>query len=243
MNNAILPANALTLGMRPLLTDLHPEWQTALKPARDTLVTLATMLSQRRVQGAVIFPADPFRALRSIAPQDVRVVILGQDPYHGPGQAQGLAFSVPDDCASPPSLRNIFKELALEFPDRPKRTHNDLSDWADQGVLLLNTSLTVEAHKAGSHAKQGWEAVTDALILHVARQAQPKVFLLWGAHAQAKRALLNQPDHGPHAIFMSNHPSPLSAQRPPVPFIGCGHFAKANAWLHEQGQAEIDWIG
>ncbi len=235
--------NALTLGFRPLLIDLHPEWQTALKPVRDTLADLSAMIRRRREEGAVIFPADPFRALRHITPQDVKVVILGQDPYHGPGQAQGLAFSVPDDCPCPPSLRNIFKELAMEYPDRPMRRRHDLSDWSDQGVLLLNASLTVEAHQPASHAKKGWETVTDALIQHVARQPQAKVFLLWGSHAQAKRGLLNGPGHGPHAILASNHPSPLSAQRPPVPFIGCGHFAKANAWLREHGQAEVDWMG
>jgi len=166
-------------------------------------------------------------------------VILGQDPYHGPGQAQGMAFSVPDDCKRPPSLRNIFNEIARDYPDLSVPAGNDLSPWADQGVLLLNTALTVEDGQPASHAKRGWETVTDALIAHVARDSSPKVFMLWGAHAQAKRLLL-PPDSG-HLVLMSNHPSPLSARRPPVPFLGCGHFRATNDWLRDQGKNPIDW--
>lgn len=172
----------------------------------------------------------------------MRVVILGQDPYHGPGQAQGLSFSVPDTVPAPPSLRNMFNELAQEFPDRPRRRRNDLSDWARQGVLLLNTSLTVEQGAAGSHARKGWEQVTDALIDAVARSPQPTVFLLWGSHAQSKAAAI-EANGTACKLLMANHPSPLSALRPPRPFIGCGHFSKANAWLESQGQAPIDWVG
>ena len=198
-------------------------------------------VERRLAEGAVVYPATPFRALDHLAPAEVRVVILGQDPYHGAGQAQGLAFSVPDGCKRPPSLRNIFNEIAAEFPEAPPPSGNDLSPWAEQGVLLLNTSLTVEDGQPASHAKKGWETVTDALIARVARDPRPKAFLLWGAHAQAKQALL--PPHSGHLVLMANHPSPLSARRPPVPFLGCGHFRRTNDWLIDQGKNPIDWIG
>jgi len=225
------------------LPGLHPGWRAALDtaPARDALARLDQFIAQRLQQGATIYPARVFRTLETLAPEDVRVVILGQDPYHGPGQAQGLAFSVPDNCPAPPSLRNIFNELAREYPDRPARRHNDLSDWLDQGVLLLNTSLTVEQGAAGSHARKGWEAVTDALIDAVASSPHPKVFLLWGNHAQSKQAALEAKGQS-CKIFRANHPSPLSALRPPRPFIGCGHFSQANAWLSAMGQKPIDWL-
>ncbi|NLC36615.1 MAG: uracil-DNA glycosylase [Alcaligenaceae bacterium] len=225
------------------LATLHPAWQAALDTpaARDALARLDQFLAQRLQEGATIYPARIFRALEELAPEDVHVVILGQDPYHGPGQAQGLAFSVPDDCPAPPSLRNIFNELAQEYPDRPARRKNDLSDWSRQGVLLLNTSLTVEQGAAGSHARKGWEAVTDALINAVAASSHPKVFLLWGNHAQSKQAAVEA--HGSTCkILKSNHPSPLSALRPPRPFIGCGHFTQANTWLTSMGQQAIDWF-
>jgi len=225
------------------LTGLHPGWQAALDTpaARDALARLDTFITQRLQAGAVIYPARVFRALETLGPEDVRVVILGQDPYHGPGQAQGLAFSVPDTCPAPPSLRNIFNELAREYPALPPRRRNDLSDWNHQGVLLLNTSLTVEQGQAGSHARKGWEAVTDALIGAVAATPQPKVFLLWGNHAQSKLPLLEAHGQAYH-ILKANHPSPLSALRPPRPFIGCSHFFLANAWLTAQGQTAIEWM-
>lgn len=225
------------------LAGLHSGWREALDtaPARDALTRLDQFILQRLQQGATIYPARVFRALEELAPEDVRVVILGQDPYHGPGQAQGLAFSVPDDCPAPPSLRNIFNELAREYPDHPPRRHNDLSDWSRQGVLLLNTSLTVEQAAAGSHARKGWEAVTDALIDAVASSPHPKAFMLWGNHAQSKQAALEAKGQS-YKIFKANHPSPLSALRPPRPFIGCGHFSQVNAWLSAQGQRPIDWL-
>lgn len=225
------------------LADLHPGWRAALDTptARDALVRLDAFLQQRLHEGAVIYPARVFRALEELAPEDVRVVILGQDPYHGPGQAQGLAFSVPDNCPAPPSLRNIFNELAQEYPDLPPRRRNDLSDWSRQGVLLLNTSLTVEQGAAGSHARKGWEAITDVLIDVVAASPHPKAFLLWGNHAQSKQAAIEAKGNSCR-IFKANHPSPLSALRPPRPFIGCGHFFQANAWLSAQGQQPIDWM-
>lgn len=236
--------NRLREGLRAQYKQLSARWKQALnQPALlPVLKQLADFLDERLAGGATIFPQRIFRALDHLNPEQVKVVILGQDPYHGPGQAQGLAFSVPNHIACPPSLRNMFKELAMEYPGAALRKRNDLSDWAEQGVLLLNTSLTVESGQAGSHAKRGWEAVTDALIADVARTPQPKVFLLWGSHAQAKRALIQQEQSGPTLVLASNHPSPLSAQRPPVPFIGCGHFKKANDWLQEQGEAPVQWL-
>lgn len=232
--------NRLKQDLEQALAALPAGWREILaapQPA-DALRELASHIDARRRDGVAIYPAEPFRALWRLSPSDVRVVVLGQDPYHGPGQAQGLAFSVPDDCKRPPSLRNIFKELGAEYGE-PPRLANDLSDWASQGVLLLNTSLTVEDGAPASHAKRGWERVTDALIAAVARDARPKVFMLWGAHAQAKQALL-PPGNG-HLVLMANHPSPLSAGRPPVPFMGCGHFKTANEWLASQGQESIVW--
>jgi len=216
-------------------------WQPALAAAAAELARVARHVQTRLDAGVCIYPARPFRALDEVAPADVRVVILGQDPYHGPGQATGLAFAVPHDCKRPPSLRNIHAELVREFPARATCVFkNDLTHWAGQGVLLLNTVLTVEDGQPASHAKHGWEAVTDALITLVARDPNPKVFMLWGAHAQAKRALL--PAASPHQILTANHPSPLSARRPPAPFLGCGHFAAANRWLVEQGRLPVDWL-
>lgn len=222
---------------------LHPAWRAALEaPApREALARLDRFLADRLQQGAAVYPASIFRALDMLAPDDVRVVILGQDPYHRCGQAQGLAFSVPDHCPTPPSLRNIFGELAREYPDIPPRRHNDLSDWSRQGVLLLNACLTVEDGAAGSHARQGWETVTDALLDTVAASPRPKVYMLWGNHAQGKQARL-QAAGGTYTILKANHPSPLSARRPPRPFIGCGHFTQANAWLQSQNQPPIDWM-
>lgn len=224
------------------LAGLHAGWRAALDtgPARQAMERLDDFIARRLQEGATIYPARVFRALEELAPEDVRVVILGQDPYHGPGQAQGLAFSVPDALPAPPSLRNIFNELAQEYPDQPRRRHNDLSDWSRQGVLLLNTSLTVEQGAAGSHARKGWEIITDALIDAVARAPQPKVFMLWGNHAQSKQPAIEAAGTTCR-IFRANHPSPLSALRPPRPFIGCGHFSQANDWLAAHGQPAINW--
>src|SRR5690606_17716672 len=224
---------------------LPPAWQDAFANTREqqTLLDLDGFLDERLQAGAQIFPLRPFRALLETRPQDVQVVLLGQDPYHGPNQAQGLAFSVPDFCPVPPSLRNMFTELAKEYPDAFVKQRHSLVRWARQGVLLLNTSLTVEAHKPASHAKRGWEIITDAIIERVLREPRPKVFLLWGAHAQSKEALLQaHPPAGPVLVLKANHPSPLSALRPPRPFIGCGHFGKANEWLREQGESGVDWL-
>ncbi|ANN74180.1 uracil-DNA glycosylase [Bordetella bronchialis] len=233
--------NRLRTPLSVLVSQLPEDWAPALAApaAARALPELCGHVDGRVDAGATVYPCTPFRALEMLQPRDVKVVILGQDPYHGPGQAQGLAFSVPDSCKRPPSLRNIFKEIAAEYPDKGIPAGNDLTPWVRQGVLLLNTSLTVEDGQPGSHARRGWEAITDALIALVARQPQPKVFMLWGAHAQSKRPLL--PDDGNTLVLMANHPSPLSASRPPQPFLGCGHFRLANDWLLTHGQEIVDW--
>jgi uracil-DNA glycosylase len=208
-------------------------------------MALEAFLAERRAAGALIYPHEPYRALALTPLAEVKVVILGQDPYHGPGQAEGLAFSVPPALKKlPPSLRNIFKELQRDLGLTPP-TSGHLGAWAQRGVLLLNTSLTVEDGAPASHAKfrkgGGWEALTDALIARAAADPAPKVFMLWGAHAQAKAALIDQAaGAGQHLLLQANHPSPLSASRPPVPFIGCGHFSQAAAWLAARGRA-LDW--
>ena len=191
---------------------------------------LLAFLAQRVQAGASIFPPLPMRALQLTPPEAVRVVILGQDPYHGRGQAEGLAFSVAQGVSFPPSLRNIFKELLRDLgtpiPAMPK-PGGSLENWAQKGVLLLNTCLTVEEGLPASHSGKGWELLTDAIIRQVAKEAQPTVFMLWGAHAQSKRPLI---DASRHLVLTANHPSPLSALRPPMPFIGCGHFSQARDW-------------
>lgn len=193
-------------------------------------VQLLAFLRQRLAAGAVIFPPQPLRALELTAPESVRVVILGQDPYHGRGQAEGLAFSVASGVALPPSLRNIFKELQRDLgepvPPFPS-PGGSLVRWARHGVLLLNTCLTVEEGRPASHAGKGWEVLTDAIIKDVSDHSDHVVFMLWGNHAQSKRELI---DASRHLILCANHPSPLSALRPPLPFMGCGHFSQARTW-------------
>ena len=189
---------------------------------------LCAFVDQRVREGALVYPDRVFRALELTPPQDVRVVILGQDPYHGPGQAQGLAFSVaPGQKKLPPSLRNMLKEVQADT-GAPSQCVDDLTPWAQQGVLLLNSALTVEDGVPQSHAGRGWETLTDALIAQVAAQPEPVVFMLWGAAAQRKRAAL---EGTAHPVLLANHPSPLSALRPPVPFMGCRHFSRANELL------------
>ena len=217
---------------------VSPDWQAVVDSffAGNTGQGLLQFLQQRLGAGAVIFPPKPLRALELTPAEEVRVVILGQDPYHGRGQAEGLAFSVAPGVRVPPSLQNIFKEMQRElgtpFPAFPQ-PGGSLVGWAQHGVLLLNTSLTVEEGQAASHAKKGWEELTDAIIRQVAEQGRPTVFMLWGSHAQSKRVFIPQ-DRG-HLVLMSNHPSPLSALRPPVPFIGNGHFGKAREFKLRHG--------
>lgn len=198
---------------------------------------LQRFLEERLAQGAVIYPPQPLRALELTAPKAVRVVILGQDPYHGPGQAEGLAFSVAPGIKIPPSLRNMFQELHRDLGVSAP-PNGSLVRWARQGVLLLNTGLTVENGRPASHAGRGWESLTDAVIRHCSETGGPKVFLLWGAHAQKKAPLI---DARRHLVLSANHPSPLSARRGPVPFVGCGHFGQANAWLAGQRLPPVAW--
>ncbi|AJY07685.1 uracil-DNA glycosylase [Burkholderia vietnamiensis] len=215
-------------------------WRDVLKPFTDSdaYAPLCRFVDDERAAGKTVYPTDVFRALRLTSPDDVKVVILGQDPYHGDDrgtpQAHGLAFSVPPAVRTPPSLRNIFKEIAANFGhDTPR--HGCLDTWARQGVLLLNTVLTVERGAAASHAKRGWEQCTDTLIRELAGRHRGLVFMLWGAHAQAKRALF---DANAHCVLEAPHPSPLSAHRG---FLGCRHFALANEYLVEAGREPIDW--
>ena len=226
-------------GADPAAWPVAPGWQSLvdgffMSPAGQGL---RQFLQQRLDAGAVVFPPQPLRALELTPPESVRVVILGQDPYHGRGQAEGLAFSVAPGVAFPPSLRNIFKELQRDLGTPPPafpQPGGSLVKWAQKGVLLLNTCLTVEEGQPASHSGRGWELLTDAVIRQVSKEAQPAVFMLWGAHAQSKRALI---DASRHLLLTANHPSPLSALRPPVPFIGCGHFSQARAWRDQQESA------
>jgi uracil-DNA glycosylase len=208
-------------GWRPLV-DRYFEGQVGQR--------LLAFLHQRLDAGASIFPPQPLRALELTPPESVRVVILGQDPYHGRGQAEGLAFSVAPGVPLPPSLRNIFKEIHRDLGTAPPRfpyPGGSLAHWARHGVLLLNTCLTVEEGAPASHAGRGWEVLTDEIIRAVSGMERSMVFMLWGSHAQSKRSLI---DVGRHKVLIANHPSPLSATRPPLPFIGCGHFGQARAW-------------
>jgi len=209
--------------------------------ASTTGLRLASFIRERLAAGAVIYPPRPLRALELTPLASVRAVILGQDPYHGPGQAEGLAFSVRPGVIIQTTLRNIFKELRCA-PDEPLPASGSLMSWAGRGVLLLNASLTVEDGQPGSHAKKGWEVLTDALLAEVAARASPCVYMLWGAHAQAKAGLVGQTaaENGREVLILqSNHPSPLSANRPPVPFLGCGHFVQARDWLAARGHPGV----
>lgn len=227
----------------PDLAGLDPAWAVLVQ---DFLVSaagqsLSGRLTERLAVGAAVYPPEPLRAFTLTPLSQVRVVILGQDPYHGPGQAEGLSFSVPDGIRVPPSLRNIFKELNQSL-GLPVPAQGSLVRWARQGVLLLNAYLTVEEGRPASHADWGWEVLTDALIRAVVQSAQPVVFMLWGAHAQVKKCLIDAVGGDVrHLVLQSNHPSPLSAMRPPVPFLGCRHFALANDFLRQHDQKMIDW--
>jgi uracil-DNA glycosylase len=209
-------------------------WQSVTEPFSRSAIgaSLMARVDARVGGGATVYPATPFKALALTPPEQVRVVILGQDPYHGPGQAQGLAFSVaPGQRKLPPSLRNIVQEVAADT-GAASQCRDDLSAWASQGVLLLNAVLTVEDGAPHSHAGWGWEGLTDALIAHVAARPEPVVFMLWGAAAQRKREVIElAAGNLRHAILLANHPSPLSARRGPLPFVGCRHFSQANALL------------
>ena len=216
------------------------DWAPVLNAWRSSAAGQATLaaIDARLATGAAVYPSQVFRALLLTRLASTRVVILGQDPYHGAGQAEGLAFSVPHGQRVPPSLRNIFKELQRDL-GLTCPAHGSLQAWAAEGVLLLNTALTVEDGQAGSHARIGWHALTDAICNALLDHQTPKVFMLWGAHAQARVSL--EESDSPHLVLRSNHPSPLAAMRPPVPFVGCGHFGRANQFLSSHGRGAINW--
>ncbi|MBA1203439.1 uracil-DNA glycosylase [Pseudomonas capeferrum] len=217
---------------------LEPSWKAALRAEFEQpyMRELREFLRHEHAAGKEIYPPGPliFNALNSTPLDKVKVVILGQDPYHGPGQAHGLCFSVQPGIPTPPSLVNIYKELQRDL-NIPIPRHGCLQSWADQGVLLLNTTLTVERGNAASHANKGWQFFTDRVIQVVSEQCENVVFLLWGAHAQSKQKLI---DGTKHLILKSVHPSPLSAYRG---FLGCGHFSRANAFLEQRGLTPINW--
>lgn len=217
---------------------LEPAWKAALLEEfqQPYMQALGDFLRHEKAAGKIIYPPGPliFNALNSTPLDSVKVVILGQDPYHGPGQAHGLCFSVQPGVPVPPSLLNVYKELKRDLNIDPP-AHGCLQHWAEQGVLLLNTSLTVERGLAGSHAHAGWQPFTDRIIQLVSERRPHLVFMLWGAHAQSKARLV---DPTRHLVLKSAHPSPLSAHRG---FIGNGHFSRANRWLEQQGLAPIDW--
>jgi uracil-DNA glycosylase len=233
--------NRLARPLGQLLDADFGDWQPLLQAWRASHAGRALMgaVDARVAAGAAVYPAQVFRALELTPLAQTRVVILGQDPYHGPGQAEGLAFSVAAGQRHPPSLRNIFKELQRSL-DMPPPVSGSLVPWAGQGVMLLNASLTVEDGQAGSHATLGWHALTDAICQALSRDAAPKVFMLWGAHAQAKAPLIAAAGRQ-HRVLRANHPSPLSALRPPAPFIGCGHFVQANQFLADTGRLAVAW--
>lgn len=221
-----------------LLFTLPPSWRHHLAQEFDLpyMKQLANFLEEEKLANKIIYPSidDIFNAFHLTAFDDVRVVILGQDPYHGPGQAHGLCFSVPPDVRCPPSLVNIFKEIHRDF-GYPIPEQGCLQSWAEQGVLLLNATLTVEQSNAGSHQGKGWETFTDKAIQCLNEQREGIVFLLWGAYAQKKGRWI---DTQKHTVLTSSHPSPLSAYRG---FLGNNHFSATNHSLASRGQAVIDW--
>lgn len=248
-----LPGVAATpdrlLAWQPGAWHMAPDWRSTVTPFWESAAgcALGQFITQRLADGACIYPPTPLRALELTPLAEVKVVIVGQDPYHGPGQAEGLAFSVAPGSIPPPSLRNIYKELTREVsqgtlsePALAPTAGGSLVGWAQQGVLLLNTCLTVEQGLPASHVGRGWEQITNALLEAVLASGQSVVLMLWGAHAQKTVAPM-RPMAGHHLVLRANHPSPLSALRPPTPFIGCGHFAAANQWLQQAGLAPVAW--
>lgn len=231
----------LTPAQQQFFTALPDSWKEQLREicSEGAIDTLVHFLQEREASGATIYPAkrNIFAALRATPFDAVKVVIVGQDPYHGPGQAQGLCFSVPDHIPQPPSLRNIFKELHRDI-GMPVPRSGDLSSWAKQGVLLLNAILTVEDGTPASHAKKGWELFTDAILEKLVQRKQPLVLMLWGAYAQKKVQHLHvHSDPTRDLILKAGHPSPLSVTK----FLGCRHFSQTNDFLKQHHQQEIDW--
>jgi uracil-DNA glycosylase len=234
-----MPAHAFKSAPSSVFPALPQDWFAAIGAefSRPYMASLEQFLTQEIGTQKQIFPPAPdmFAAFAKTPLSAVRVVILGQDPYHGPGQAHGLSFSVREGVKLPPSLRNIYKEIEREYGE-PIPANGDLTRWAEQGVLLLNATLSVRASEAGSHQKQGWENFTDAAIRAVSDKKDPVVFMLWGSYAQKKGECI---DRTRHLILEAPHPSPLSAHRG---FIGCGHFRKANDFLATNGIKPINWL-
>lgn len=222
-----------------MAVDLEPSWFKILESEFDKpyMKALKDFLQQEKQAGFTIYPkgSDIFNAFNHTPFEKVKVVILGQDPYHGVGQAHGLSFSVQKGVAIPPSLKNIYKELANEFPDFKAPNHGELTAWANQGVLLLNATLTVRAHTAGSHQKRGWEQFTDKVITELSEKRTGLVFILWGNYAKQKMALI---DDNKHFIISATHPSPFSAYNG---FFGSKPFSKTNEILKKEGKEEINW--
>lgn len=224
---------------------LHASWAGLVEGFLDGTEgrDLRAFLGQRLADGVIVYPPDPLRALRLTALDAVRVVIVGQDPYHGPGQAEGLAFSVPPGVRVPPSLRNIHKEVWRDLTGTasppPAGASGSLVPWAQQGVLLLNTCFTVEEGLPATHAGKGWEALATQVLRACSTERSACVFMLWGNHAQSLLPLI---DVDKHLVLQSNHPSPLSAARGAQPFVGNGHFGAANRWLASKGLQEIRWL-
>ena len=218
--------------------DLEPGWLAELAPEFEQpyMQELRAFLLAEKRRGAEIYPASSnwFAAFRATPFEKVKVVILGQDPYHGPGQAHGLCFSVPPGVPPPPSLLNIFAELERDI-GLPRPAHGCLSHWAEQGVLLLNSVLTVERGRAASHQGKGWERFTDRVVEVLNARREHLVFLLWGSYAERKGRIV---DRDRHLVLVSPHPSPLSAYRG---FIGNGHFSAANRYLERNGHSPVDW--
>lgn len=217
---------------------IESSWKQELKEEFDKpyFAEIVQFLKDEKTKGKIIYPPGPyiFNAFDKTPLENVKVVILGQDPYHGPNQAHGLSFSVQDGIAKPPSLVNIFKELNQDL-GMPIPNNGNLTNWAKKGVLLLNASLTVEAHKPMSHSKIGWHIFTDATIRHISEKRADVVFMLWGGFARSKKPLI---DTNKHLILEAPHPSPLSAHSG---FLGCRHFSKANSWMEQKGLTPIDW--
>jgi uracil-DNA glycosylase len=217
---------------------IEPSWKVALFPefSKPYFQQIALHLRTEKATGQTVYPAGHqiFNAFQHTPFEQVKAVLLGQDPYHGPGQAMGLSFSVPPGVPVPPSLQNIYKELHTDV-GMPIPNHGNLTPWAQQGVLLLNAALTVKANLPNSHAQIGWHRFTDAVISTLSQQQKGLVFLLWGSFAQAKQSLIDQ---SKHSILKAPHPSPLSAHKG---FFGCGHFSKTNQLLMQAGKNPIDW--
>jgi len=231
----------MTKAQLALSTDSQPTpltWKEVLAGEREQpyFIELMKFIEQERANGKVIYPknSEVFNAIQRTSFGMLQVVILGQDPYHGPGQAHGLSFSVKEGVPAPPSLKNIFKELEADL-NVPTPEHGCLERWADQGVLLLNSVLTVQAGNAGSHANRGWEQFTDRVIAEVNARKEGVVFLLWGSYAIKKGAFI---DKTKHLVLTAPHPSPLSAHRG---FLGCRHFSRANQYLKTNGRRSISW--